>query len=85
LLVARADETPAAINIWLMFAPPRLRLCIQALGNVLTRLAPQGCPLFVRPASRHALRLFPAMGFAERRIAAAYARFFLEAEIPPWT
>lgn len=62
-LICRPGETPAAIHIWLIFAPGALLPALRALAPLMGRLAPAGCPLFTRAATGHAARLFPAIGF----------------------
>lgn len=71
-MVCRQGQQPSAIYIWLIFAPSALRATLRALAPLLGRLAPSGCPLFTRAATRHTARLFPAMGF--ERASAVYPR-----------
>ena len=66
-LVCTPGETPSAIYIWLIFAPSALAPTLRALGPLLARLAPSGCPLFTRAVTRHTARLFPAMGFGQAK------------------
>ncbi|MHA3795570.1 GNAT family N-acetyltransferase [Sphingomonas sp. YL-JM2C] len=66
-LVCKPGEAPSAIYIWLIFAPSALAPTLRALGPLLGRLAPSGCPLFTRAVTGHSARLFPAMGFGQAK------------------
>ncbi|KFD26763.1 GNAT family N-acetyltransferase [Sphingobium yanoikuyae] len=62
-LVCAPGEAPAAIYLWLMYAPRALLPVLRALDPFLARLSPQPCPLFTRAATDRAGRLFSTMGF----------------------
>ena len=66
-LICTPGETPSAIYIWLIYAPSALAPALRALGPLLGRLAPSGCPLFTRAVTGHTARLFPAMGFGQAK------------------
>ncbi|MBX9814524.1 MAG: GNAT family N-acetyltransferase [Sphingomonas sp.] len=66
-LVCKPGVAPSAIYIWLIYAPSALGPALRALGPLLDRLAPSGCPLFTRAVTRHTARLFPAMGFGQAK------------------
>lgn len=61
--VCRKGETPAAIYIWLVYAPGAFGPLVCALNPFLATLAPGGCPLFTRPTSKESKKLFDSMGF----------------------
>jgi predicted GNAT family N-acyltransferase len=64
-VVCKPGESPAAIYIWLIYAPRTFTGTLRALAPLLGRLAPEGCPLFTRAVTGHTERLFPAMGFVK--------------------
>lgn len=66
-LVCKPGDVPSAIYIWLIYAPSALAPTLRALGPLLGRLAPSGCPLFTRAVTGHTARLFPTMGFGEAK------------------
>lgn len=62
-LICTQHEVPAAIYIWLVYAPRKFVSTLRALDLYLGRLAPRGCPLFAQAASAGSSALFGRMGF----------------------
>ncbi|HEX7855877.1 MAG TPA: GNAT family N-acetyltransferase [Sphingobium sp.] len=62
-LICTKGEAPAAIYIWLVFAPRKFVSILRALDLYLGRLAPRGCPLFAQAANAASAALFSRMGF----------------------
>jgi len=62
-MLCRANETPAAIYVWLVFAPGKLAQAMHCIFECVDELAPDGCPIFSRAVTDHAMRLNRRMGF----------------------
>ena len=67
-LVCRQGEVPAAIYIWLIYAPGAFGSIVRALDPFLASLAPNGCLLLARAANDRSMKLFNSMGFSVARL-----------------
>lgn len=65
--ICRANETPAALYLWLVFLPGALAQSIAVISRAFDELAPQGCAIFSRAVNRHARRLNSSIGFMEAK------------------
>lgn len=61
--IATPDEQPAAIYIWLIWAPGRLARAVPSMLTLVDELSAQGCPIFSRAINWHAERLNQSIGF----------------------
>ncbi len=62
-LLARADETAAALYIWCLYSPGNFIPAISAIAAHFEQIAPNGVPLFTSAATPAAARLFSSLGF----------------------
>lgn len=56
------DMRPAALYLWLTYAPGALARSMRAIGDCVGELAPDGCPVFSRAVTPHAERLNRTIG-----------------------
>ncbi|MDF7776523.1 GNAT family N-acetyltransferase [Sphingomonas sp. AOB5] len=61
--IARPDEAPAAIYLWLAYMPRRWGTSLPAIAAILEETGPEAVPLFSRGATEHSSRLHDAMEF----------------------
>jgi GNAT superfamily N-acetyltransferase len=61
--IARPDEQPVAIYLWLAHLPRRLGTSMSAIAECLEETGDESVPLFSRSATQHSARLHEAMGF----------------------
>jgi predicted GNAT family N-acyltransferase len=63
--IARPDEAPAAVYLWLVYMPSHFGRSIGAVTALFDEIAPDGCPLFSRSINDHSQRLSEGMGFTD--------------------
>lgn len=61
--VTRPGEQPAAVYASLILTPGAFGPAVPAMAIHFSKLAPEGCAMFLRAVTEHSQRLFPALGF----------------------
>lgn len=61
--IVAENEIPTAIYIWMAWTPGKLARALPAMAQIFSSLSPEGCPLFSRAVTDHAVKIHTTMGF----------------------